>query len=145
MSLSLHSISDQEILSRTKALTVQERNVTLDLLLHLNEIERRKLQLKRGYPSMFIYCTLALGYSESAANRRIRTARCIAQFPEVLALLRSNEVNLSTVSRIAKILTTENHGAVLERVCRKSQPTWKQSSRSMNRGPSCRRIAHGRL
>jgi len=91
------------------------------VLLHLNEIERRKLHLKLGYASMFDYCTSGLGYSSSAAARRIRTARCMARYPEVLALLKANEVNLSTVSQVSRLLTAENKDALLQRMRGKSQ------------------------
>ena len=61
--MSLRSLSDQQILSRIQSLTKQERSLTLQVLLHLNEIERRRLHLKLGYSSMFDYCTAGLGYS----------------------------------------------------------------------------------
>jgi 5-methylcytosine-specific restriction endonuclease McrA len=121
MSLSLRSLSNHELLSRTKALTVQERRLTLNLLLHLNEVERRKLFLKRGHASMFTYCTSGLGYSASAAKRRICTARCIARFPEVLGFLKSNDVNLSTVTQVSRILRPDNAGTILARIRGKSQ------------------------
>ncbi|HET6350122.1 MAG TPA: HNH endonuclease signature motif containing protein [Candidatus Krumholzibacteria bacterium] len=121
MPVSLRSLSDPEILSRTAALVARERALTLDVLLHLNEVERRALHLKCGHSSMFAYCTDALGYSASAASRRIRTARCIARFPEVFSLLECNEVNLSTISQVSRILTPDNHHAVLTRIRGKSQ------------------------
>jgi 5-methylcytosine-specific restriction endonuclease McrA len=120
MSVTLRSLSDYELLSRTKVLTHGERSATLGVLLHLNEIERRKLHLKQGYASMFAYCTRGLGYSESAANLRIRTARCLARFPEVYGLLDAGEVNPSTISQVSKILTPENRD-VLARIRNKSQ------------------------
>jgi hypothetical protein len=92
MSGSLRSISDHELLDRTRALTLQERQVTLSLLLHLNEIERRDLHLRQGYSSLFDYCTKHLKFSESAAMRRIKTARCIARFPELQNLIETGEV-----------------------------------------------------
>ncbi|HEX6791629.1 MAG TPA: HNH endonuclease [Candidatus Krumholzibacteria bacterium] len=121
MSAVLRSLSDHELLSRTRALTAQERKVTLSLLLHLNEIERRSLYLKQGYSSLFDYCTSHLKLSESAAMRRIKTARCIARFPEVCALLEAGDVNLSTVSRVSAILTATNKDDVLMRIKGKSQ------------------------
>jgi hypothetical protein len=119
--MSLRSLSDQEILSSIHELTCRERSLTRAVLLHLNEIERRRLHLKLGYASMFDYCTSGLAYSSSAAARRIRTARCIARFPEVLALLESNEVNLSTVSQVSRVLTPENKDALLTQIRSKSQ------------------------
>jgi hypothetical protein len=121
MFVSLRSIPDHEILSRTSALVAQERKLTLSLLLHLNEVERRKLHLKGGHATLFAYCTSALGYSASAAMRRIQAARCIARFPGVHGLLESNQVNLSMLSRVASILTPENNAAILSRICGKSQ------------------------
>jgi len=119
--MSLRNLSDREILSRIQELTRRERSLTLAVLLHLGEIERRRLHLKQGYASMFDYCTTGLGYSASAAARRIRTARCMARFPEVLALLESNEVNLSTVSQVSRVLSPENKDRLLERIRGRSQ------------------------
>ena len=121
MSLSLRSLSDHEVLSRILALTRRERSLTLHVLLHLNEIERRRLHLKLGCASMFDYCTSRLGYSASAASRRIRTARCVARFPEVLALLEANDVNLSTISQASRVLTADNKDKLLARLVGKSQ------------------------
>jgi 5-methylcytosine-specific restriction endonuclease McrA len=70
---------------------------------------------------MFDYCTSGLGYSSSAAARRIRTARCVTRFPEVFALLEKNEVNLSTVSQVSRFLSVENKDRLLARIRGKSQ------------------------
>jgi len=117
----LRSLSDNQILSKINELVSRERSLTRGVLLHLNEIERRKLHLKLGHASMFDYCTSGLGYSSSAAARRIRTARCMARYPEVLALLKTNEVNLSTVSQVSRLLTAENKDVLLQRIRGKSQ------------------------
>ena len=118
---SLRSFSDQQILSRISTLTRRERSITLLVLLHLNEIERRRLHLRRGHSSMFDYCTSGLGYSASAASRRIKTARCVRLYPEIQALLESNEVNISTVAQVSRVLTSENKGQILARIRGKSQ------------------------
>jgi 5-methylcytosine-specific restriction endonuclease McrA len=121
MSVSIRSLSDSDLLFRVKDLTTRERALTLSLLLHLNEVERRKLHLKQGFSSMFDYCTAGLGYSEPAAFRRIRTARCVARFPEVYGLLESNEVSLNSVARVSRVLTAANKDALLTRIRGKSQ------------------------
>lgn len=105
MSTALRSLSDHELLSRTRDLSTQERKITLSLLLHLNEIERRDLYLRQGYSSLFDYCKSHLKFSESAAMRRIKTARCIARFPEICEMLEAGDVNLSTSSRVSAVLT----------------------------------------
>jgi len=118
---SLRSVSDQKILSDTDAIVVQDRKLTLRLLHHLQEIERRKLYLKRGHGSMFQYCTTRLRFSEPAAARRIRTARCLARFAQLHGLLESGDVSLTTVSMVAKLLKPENVDAILSRIRGKSR------------------------
>ena len=117
----LSGLSDRELLSRVKELVFRERAVTLEVLVHLIEVERRKLHLGLGYASMFDYCTRHFGYSSSAASRRIQSARCIRDYPEVYGLLEKNEVNLSSVSLVVSILTKENKKDLLMRMRNKSQ------------------------
>jgi len=118
---SLRGIPDRELLSRVKELVSRERAVTLEVLVHLIEVERRRLHPGLGYSSMFDYCTRHLGYSKSAAGRRIHAARCIRDYPEVYGLLEKNEVNLMTLSLIASILNESNASEVMARIKGKSQ------------------------
>jgi hypothetical protein len=117
----LSGLSDRELLGRLKSLVEKERAVTIEILLHLNEVERRRLYLSQGYPSLFDYCTRHLGYSSSAAGRRISAARCVRDHPEVLGLLERNEMTLVTVSRAASVLTGENRRDLLGRLRKKSE------------------------
>jgi 5-methylcytosine-specific restriction endonuclease McrA len=118
---SLAGLSNRELLSRVKALVAKERATTLEILVHLNEVERRKLHLSLGYPSLFEYCTRYLGYSSSAAGRRIHAARCVRDFPEVYELLEKNAVTLVTISLVASILSESNKTEILDRIWYKSQ------------------------
>ena len=119
--MSLQSLSDSKVLSRLHNLVRQERDVTLLVLEHLNEVERRRLHLKLGYASLFDYCTSKLGYSASAAVRRIRSARCAARFPAAQQMLERNELTISTLSQISRTLTAVNHAELLARVRGQSQ------------------------
>jgi hypothetical protein len=88
---------------------------------HLIEVERRRLHLGLGYPSMFEYCTGHLGYSNSAAGRRVQAARCIRDYPEVCGLLEKNELNLITVALVASILTGSNAKELISQIRGKTQ------------------------
>jgi hypothetical protein len=112
----LRALSDHDLVSRTSQLARDERATTIQLLHHLNEIARRKLYLELGYSSLHDYCVRGLDYSSPSACRRIRAARCIREFPDVLALLERGELDLGTVSLIEPVLTEDNHGAVVARV-----------------------------
>lgn len=121
MSTALRSLSNRDLLSSTKNVVARERGVTIEVLDHLNEVERRKLYLALGHSSMFAYCTTELGYSASATKRRISTARCIARFPEALPLLKANEINLSTITQVSRIINEQNSHDLLQRIRGKSQ------------------------
>ena len=112
----LSKLSNDDLVNRLDILVRKEREITLKLLLHLNEMDHRHLYLERGYGSLFEYCTRHLGYSESAANRRIQTARCVQDYPEVYEMLYKNELNMTVVSKIAGILTAENKDKLLQDV-----------------------------
>lgn len=117
---SLHPLSDSEIVSGSQAARAQEHGGTIAILGFIAEVDRRKIYLTMGYSSLFDYCTKFLEESESAANRRITAARCVVKFPQVMPLLESKDINLSTIGKVAKILTVENCDVVLERIRRKS-------------------------
>jgi hypothetical protein len=117
----IRTLSDSALLKRLNILAEKERATTLEVLLHLNEIDRRRLYLTQGYSSLFSYCTEHLKYSESAAGRRIRTARCIGRFPEIRRLVEKNDVNVCTISIVAGILTKENKKTLLREIRGKTQ------------------------
>jgi len=117
----IRKLSDSALLKRLNTLAERERVTTLEILLHLSEVDRRELYLAQGFSSLFAYCTGHLGFSESAAGRRVRAARCTGKHPEICALLRTNEVNISTVSKIAGFIDGKNKRALLNAIRGKSQ------------------------
>jgi 5-methylcytosine-specific restriction endonuclease McrA len=113
-------ISDRRLVARLESLVARERDTTLNILRHLNEVERRGVHLSMGYASMFDFAKRRLGYSESAAGRHLQVARCIRKHPEIVALLRRNEVNLSSIGVISRVITAENSAALLDAIRKKS-------------------------
>jgi 5-methylcytosine-specific restriction endonuclease McrA len=118
---SLRSRSPREILSNTDRLVAHERKITLHLLEHLCEIERQRYYLELGYGSMFQYCTAHLRYSEPAALRRMRAARCLAIAPQLHPLLESGDINTTTLAMVAKYLSAKNAGDVIAAIRGKSK------------------------
>ncbi|HER20114.1 MAG TPA: DUF222 domain-containing protein, partial [Chromatiales bacterium] len=117
----LSSISDNNLISRLGHLVRAERARLVEILEHLNEVERRNLHRTRGYASLFEYCVSRLKYSHSAAGRRIAAARALRRFPEVAPLLESGEVSLMTLTLTAPHLTPANKDQLLGRVRGRSQ------------------------
>ena len=81
--------------------------MNLDVLLHLIEVEDRRICRSLGYSSMFVYGTGGPGYAESSANRRICAARAIRKCLKAYEYLRDGRVNLSTLSIAWKYITPD--------------------------------------
>jgi hypothetical protein len=141
--MNLREISNDLLLSRAQSLAQKERELSLEVLQHLREIERRSLYAKCGYPSLFEYAVQELKYSQGAAHRRIASMRLLKEIPEMEAKLETGEMSLSTLSRaqtffrqekahvkgrdekleILKVLENKSAREVeRELVCRSSEP-----------------------
>jgi hypothetical protein len=96
---SLSKLSNQELNSKIQALVCDERRVTVEVLRHLREVERRMLFAELGYPSLFAYATVELGYSEAAASRRIEAMRAVREVAELESKIESGEMSLSVVAQ----------------------------------------------
>ena len=93
-------LSDQELLSQTKVLVQKERDIHIQVLHHLKEIESRKLYFSQGFSSLFDYAVKELGYSEGAAYRRIKAMRLCRDIPETEARLQSGRLSLSSACQL---------------------------------------------
>jgi len=110
----IEKLSDNNLISSLKELNNTETKTIAAILLHLIEIDSRKLYLELGYSSLFNFCCRALKYSEAAAIRRIYSARCIRDFPEVYQMLLAKELSLSTIAILKGVLTKENKDEILK-------------------------------
>jgi hypothetical protein len=106
--MNLWHLTDIELLKDTKLLVKGETNMTLKVLHHLREIERRRLFSDLGYGSLFDYTVKELGYSEPAALRRINSARSLAITPDVEKKLASGTLSLTNLSMAAQLFKNED-------------------------------------
>jgi len=137
-----NGLSDRDLLARLDALADRERNVSAELVAHLAALDRRpSLYAAEGYSSLFSYCTEALRLSEDAACSRIEAARACRRFPVILDRLASGELTLTTVRRLGRHLTPDNHQAVLARP--PHPPRAQRSARPPARPPSTRSLRRG--
>jgi hypothetical protein len=108
------ALSDQDLLVKLDRVASNERGSTVEVIAHLAALARRpSLYAAAGYASLFAYCTQALRLSEDASCARIDVCHACRRFPVILDLLASGEMNLTSVRLLRKLLTPENHEAVL--------------------------------
>jgi hypothetical protein len=106
-------LSDTDLLAHVKRLAGHEREATAALVAHLAILDERRLFLREGFPSLFIYCLRELHLSEHAAYNRIEVARAARKFPLILGLLADGSVNLTAVRLLAPHFTPGNYADLL--------------------------------
>jgi exonuclease VII small subunit len=100
--MNFQNISNTELMTNFENLVVNERKITAHIIKHVAEIDRRKLFLEKGFTSLFDYLVSEIGYSPSAAMRRIDAARLIQELPEVIDKLETGSLTLSQATQVQK-------------------------------------------
>ena len=106
-------LSDDALLARLKVLANRERDATVELVVHLAELDGRRAHLGEGPGSLYLYCRDVLGYSEDAAWNRAATASIVRRYPVALGWLADGSLNVTTVRMLRPVVTPANHVAVL--------------------------------
>jgi len=118
---SLKSVSNIELIKSLKQLVQKEQDLTLKILLLINEVEARGLYLKLAYSTITEYCIHELGYGHSSAGRRVRVARLIRKVPEVYDLLIKKKLSFSAAVQVASVLSPDNKDDLLPQLIGKSR------------------------
>ncbi|HKW02578.1 MAG TPA: HNH endonuclease signature motif containing protein [Vicinamibacterales bacterium] len=114
-------LSDRDLLEATERVAASERQLTVELLALLAELDARRLYLGQSCSSLFTYCTQVLRFSEHAAYHRIEAARAARQFPVILEMLADGALTLTTVTMLRPHLTKANHSTLLDAARHKSK------------------------
>lgn len=105
--MNLKHLTDKVLLTDTRILVANEREISLKVLHHLKEIERRRLYSDLGYSSLFEYAVKELGYSEPSANRRINSARILRDIPEIGKKIEDGSLSMTNLSLVSQLFKNE--------------------------------------
>jgi 5-methylcytosine-specific restriction endonuclease McrA len=105
--VSNNPLTDSQLESSLKQKCFDERKLTLEIIELLEELDRRKLYLLRGFGSLLEYCVKELKYSESSAYRRISTMRVVRDVPETKTAIQTGSLNLVTVAQAQTFFRAE--------------------------------------
>jgi hypothetical protein len=114
MSEALAGLPNTQLLSRVRDLVQRGNAVEAELLIHLAEVDARRLYLEEGCSSMFAWCQRVLHFAEAVAYKRIQAARAVRRFPELVEAVRGGELHLTAVSLLAPTLTPENCAELIQ-------------------------------
>jgi len=111
----LSRLSPAELTNRLYELRSDERQLLVEFLAHLGELDRRKVAVDLGFPSSFEFCVQHLGLSSSATFRRLTAARLLMRFPILADYLREGRLGLTTLVVLRDVLCDERLGEILDR------------------------------
>ena len=100
LSSTVSGLSDRRLMERIKELVDHEQHLTLVIVDHLREIEARSLHLARGFGSLFDYTVTELGYTASAAWRRIQAMHLSSQIDGVRERLEDGSLSLTAAAQL---------------------------------------------
>lgn len=103
----LNTMKNDELVRSTKLLVQEERRIQVKFLLHLKEIESRRLFLDLGYSSLFDFVTKELGYSESSGYRRIQAMRLMKSVPEIEQKINNGSFSLTAAAQVQTFIKQE--------------------------------------
>ena len=93
-------LSDRRLLAQIKEMVEREKHLTLVIVDHLREIEARSLHLERGFGSLFDYAVTELGYTPSAAWRRIQAMHLSCQIDGVRERLEDGSLTVTAATQL---------------------------------------------
>lgn len=100
----LRNLSDEELDQNLLLWVKKEKEVLKEVLLHIAEVDKRRLYLRLAYSSMFAYLTERMGYEGGSAQRRLDAARLSLEVPTLIENLDRGEITLSQVAFLQKSL-----------------------------------------
>jgi len=98
----LKKLKNHELEIQLKNLVAKERKLLHVIFEHIKEVDIRKLYLERAYSSLFEYLVKELGYSGSAAMRRINAAKLLREIPSVSEKIQEGSLNLSQIGELSR-------------------------------------------
>lgn len=100
----LRNLSDELLDQNLMSFVKKEKEVLKEILLHIAEVDRRRLFLRMGYSSLYVYLTERMGYDGGSAQRRLDAARLAQQVPSVIESIDQGEITLAQVTFLQKSL-----------------------------------------
>ncbi len=101
------ALSNDNLITAVRSLVKEERRISREILDHINEVARRRLYADLGYSSIFDWLVKDLGYSESAAYRRMQAARILQAVPEAADKLESGALGLTVLSKVQTLIRAD--------------------------------------
>jgi len=115
-----HSLS-QMVHQRALQASERFRKSESDLISALEDVERHRVYLQFGYPSLFQYAVRELKLSENVAYPLITVMRKSKEIPQLKQQMEEGRISLGNARRIVPVLTKENSSDWLQKASTMTQ------------------------
>src|SRR5262245_6343231 len=119
-------LSNEELLTSFRARVRNANANEASIVVHLIEIEERRIFADSACSSMWVYCVEREGFSESQAFTRLAAAEVIRSFPLALEYLQRGDIHLCSLVELRRVLTADNHEELLRDAAGKSTRALKE-------------------
>ncbi|MBL6989601.1 MAG: HNH endonuclease [Bacteriovoracaceae bacterium] len=136
-------LSDKQLVAGIKIKVKEERLIITEVLNYLEEIDKRKLFVDYGTPSLFKFCTRILKYSDAEAAIRVKTIRAIKAAPIIKEKIKDGSLTLTTAASIYSFFKNnreQDRNKIVEKVCCRSTKEVKYILNSLSKNPPPREL-----
>ncbi|MBL6990774.1 MAG: HNH endonuclease [Bacteriovoracaceae bacterium] len=136
-------LSDKQLVAGIKIKVKEEKLIVAEVLNYLEEIDKRKVFVDYGTPSLFKFCTRILKYSDAEAAIRVKTIRAIKVAPIIKQKIQDGSLNLTTAASIDSFFKNnrdQNKDKIVEKVCGRSTTEVKNILNSLSKNPPPREL-----
>lgn len=100
-------LSEDQLLTQTKAAAGTEQSATFALLEYLCEVDQRRTYASELFSSLFDYIVRGLGYSESQSAERVAAVRLMRQNDEARESIQAGKLTLTSAAQIQRFIQHE--------------------------------------
>jgi len=97
-----------DIVKKLEALAKVERRISVKILRHLMEVEKRRIHLDMGYASLFVFLTKHLKYSDGSAYCRIEVMKILRDVPDLGQRITVGAISVTVAAEISRIVKIKN-------------------------------------
>ena len=114
-----------DIVKKLETLAKVERRISVKILRHLMEMEKRRIHLDMGYSSLFIFLTKHLKYSDGSAYRRIEAMKILRDVPDLGHRITVGAISVTVAAEISRIVKIKKIKDSREKLALVEQFSWK--------------------
>jgi len=92
------------VVKKLETLAKVERRISVKILRHLMEVEKRRIHLDMGYASLFVFLTKHLKYSDGSAYRRIEAMKILRDVPDLGQRITVGAISVTVAAEISRIV-----------------------------------------